>query len=322
MNKDYFDLLTGNIILETSIESFQIGNSFDFFENLSLRLKKYFKFDGWTIVDLRKRKPKFLSYSKNYEGLNLKELEEKMSDKEKFLYMQVKNSRKWKYVKDLQKNSIWIPRGNLVHSWIGIPLVFKNMEPLVLNLDFFSEKKISKKEKIFLNKFQENFLMYTFKISKLRDIFNQQYVDALTGLKNRQYLLDILNNVDLSEKLGIIFCDLDKFKSINDQYGHSFGDEVLKIVAKRMRNLVKSTDEVIRFGGDEFIILTRNVKGVKNVIERIKKFIGEREIFLDDKKIGVGISCGYAIFPDESEDFGEILHISDMRMYKDKNLNR
>lgn len=322
MKNDYLELLTRNIILETSIESFQNGNRFEFFEKLLLRLKRYFEFDGWSIVDMSNRDPKFLFYSKNYETLNLRELEEKMSDREKLLYMKVIKSKKWRFEKDLQKKSIWIPRGNLVYSWIGIPLIFKNSEILVLNLDFFIKKNLSKKEKVFLNEFQENFLKYTFKISKLRDIFNQQYVDALTGLKNRQYLFDILNKVDTSQKLGIIFCDLDKFKDINDKYGHTFGDEVLKIISKRMRNLVKSTDEVVRFGGDEFIVLTRNSNGLFKIIERLKKFIDEREIILDDKKIKIGISCGYAIFPDESEDFAEILHISDMRMYRDKESKR
>lgn len=130
--------------------------------------------------------------------------------------------------------------------------------------------------------------------------------------------MDYLNSQNLSEKIGVIFCDLDKFKQVNDKYGHSTGDEVLIIVAKRLKNIIKSTDEVIRFGGDEFVILTKSVNGIGKIIERIKHFIGEREIHLDDKKIEVGVSCGYAIYPDESENFEKIIHIADMRMFKNK----
>ncbi|MDK2886439.1 MAG: diguanylate cyclase [Thermosipho sp. (in: thermotogales)] len=318
MSKDYFEFLTGNIILESSIESFKNGNPLDFFEKLSLKLQKYLNFNGWTVLDLRKNGPKFLAFSKKYRTLNFKELSEKMSDREKLLYMKVKSSKKWEYIKNLQKNSIWIPRGSFVYSWIGVPLIFKDREPLILNLDYFSVKKLSKKEKNLLDKFQENFVIYSYKISDIKNIFNQQYIDPLTGLKNRQFLMDYLNSQNLSEKIGVIFCDLDKFKQVNDKYGHSTGDEVLIIVAKRLKNIIKSTDEVIRFGGDEFVILTKSVNGIGKIIERIKHFIGEREIHLDDIKIEVGVSCGYAIYPDESENFEKIIHIADMRMFKNK----
>ncbi|WP_234946841.1 GGDEF domain-containing protein [Thermosipho atlanticus] len=320
---EYCDLVTSKIILETSIEILKKGDVPVFFETLSEKLKSFLNFDGWTVVGILENKPKFIAYSKHYERLNFEKIEEKMSNREKFIYMQVKSKRRWRYIKNLQKEEIWIPRGNILSSWIGIPLIFKDIDVYtILNLEYFTPKKLTTKNKIFLDHFQKNFFVYASKFLDIKALFDQKYIDPLTGLKNRFYLEKVFSEIDNSEKIGIIFCDLDGFKNINDKYGHKFGDEVLKIASKRIKNIVKSTDDVIRYGGDEFVVLTKNTEGVNKIINRIKQFVSKREISIDNQVVNIGISCGYAIFPDETNNLQEALNISDMRMYKEKEKNK
>ncbi|MBO8161028.1 MAG: GGDEF domain-containing protein [Thermosipho sp. (in: Bacteria)] len=320
--EEYCDLLTSKIVLETAIEVLRKGNISEFFERLAERLRFYLNFDGWSVINLIKNKPHFVAFSKGYRNLDLKKIAEKMSDKEIFLYMQVLNSGRWKYIKNLEKKSIWITREEIVHSWIGIPLIFRDSEAYsILNLDYYTPKKLTSKDEKFLDHFQRNFAKYAIKFLDIKELSEQKYIDPLTGLKNRYYLEKLIEDSKKNEKLVLIFCDLDGFKKINDKCGHAFGDNVLKIVGKRLRNIVKSTDEVIRYGGDEFVVVTNDVNSAWKIIERINQFISERDIFLDERRIKIGISCGYAIYPDESDNLREILHISDMRMYKNKEKN-
>ena len=88
------------------------------------------------------------------------------------------------------------------------------------------------------------------------------YYDALTEVSNRKKMLEDINILldNKNEKFAVLFIDLDKFKSVNDNYGHQAGDDILKIAAVRLKSIIRSTDTIYRIGGDEFIIILRDLK--------------------------------------------------------------
>ena len=100
-------------------------------------------------------------------------------------------------------------------------------------------------------------------------------IDPLTGLLNRSYLNELMENRDWTApegKYDVIFLDMNNFKEINDAHGHDIGDQVLRICAKRMRNSTHETDMIFRFGGDEFVIIARlsEEANVNKMIKRIR----------------------------------------------------
>lgn len=149
--------------------------------------------------------------------------------------------------------------------------------------------------------------------------------DFLTGLHNRLYFKERIS-ISLSEakryntKLALLFIDVDDFKDINDTYGHEAGDIVLKKLADKIKNNLREVDTVVRYGGDEFVVILEKIKTIEDiefVIDKINNSI-EQEIFIEDHKIYSSISIGVSIYPDDSEKIEELLKISDANMYNSK----
>ncbi len=122
----------------------------------------------------------------------------------------------------------------------------------------------------------------------------KMYTDPLTGARNRGYLDIALKKINgTRESVAIFMIDLDHFKEVNDTLGHEKGDEVLKEVVKRMKHALRSEDEIIRYGGDEFVIIIRDI-GLRNtykVAERLKNTIADPPIV---ETIPVTASIGVA----------------------------
>ncbi|WP_286266663.1 EAL domain-containing protein [Thalassotalea atypica] len=155
------------------------------------------------------------------------------------------------------------------------------------------------------------------------------FYDELTGLPNRRLFNDRLEIAISSARrhnhlVGLLFLDLDRFKQVNDTLGHSVGDELLKIAAKRIESSIKQGDTVSRLGGDEFVILLSEIASegnVVNVIERITDLLNEPFI-IDDKELYLTSSIGAAVFPEDGEDAEELLINADIAMYKAKDSGR
>jgi diguanylate cyclase (GGDEF)-like protein len=146
--------------------------------------------------------------------------------------------------------------------------------------------------------------------------------DNLTGLANRKLLQSQLNYSLESAKvnklsLAILFIDLDGFKTINDTFGHDNGDIVIKTVAERLLKSVRPCDIVSRFGGDEFVIIIKNLKNtdVINIIcEKIINEVGTT-IVLGENNGHVTASIGVAVFPHDGDDIDKLLKKADNAMY-------
>jgi diguanylate cyclase (GGDEF)-like protein len=119
---------------------------------------------------------------------------------------------------------------------------------------------------------------------------------------------------------ALLAIDLDRFKEINDTYGHLAGDEVLIIAAKRMQSAVREGDLVSRTGGDEYTILLSNIEDenmIVNIIRRLRELV-EQNISIGGHDVTVGCSIGYVMAPKEGREYKSLYQIADERMYRDK----
>jgi diguanylate cyclase (GGDEF)-like protein/PAS domain S-box-containing protein len=153
--------------------------------------------------------------------------------------------------------------------------------------------------------------------------------DQLTGLPNRHYLTTFLPQAIAEAKaahtmLGVVFLDLDRFKHINDTRGHETGDKLLQEVATRLRACVRDADVVIRMGGDEFVVVFRNVKNYDEVTLGAGRIIEtlNRPIVIDRHSLQTTGSVGVSLYPRDGADMIELLKHSDTAMYQAKDRGR
>lgn len=148
--------------------------------------------------------------------------------------------------------------------------------------------------------------------------------DLLTELPNRLKMTQMIEYLtSRQESFFILFLDLDRFKYVNDQYGHLAGDHVLRQVSQRLQKCVRQTDIVGRIGGDEFLILLRDLKD-KAVVLRIKEMIEEainKDFILEQGVAQIGISVGYS-FQSGEKSVEQIIALADDRMYQEKAMKK
>ena len=159
------------------------------------------------------------------------------------------------------------------------------------------------------------------------ELFQRATSDPLTGLANRAFLLnraehDLEQCCRTNKPMALFQLDLDRFKHVNDTYGHSVGDKVLKEAASRLWRCVRQADTLARPGGDEFAIVApgiRNIEEAEIVRARIARAF-EPPLLQLPAEISLGCSCGYAIYPDDGETIEDLIEVADSRMYADKRL--
>ncbi len=153
--------------------------------------------------------------------------------------------------------------------------------------------------------------------------------DSLTNLPNRNYFRKRLPQaISLAKRhkrmLCLLFIDLDRFKPVNDIYGHAVGDQVLKQVAERLIAMLRSSDSICRLGGDEFVILLESsgsLDGCTRVAEKAIKLLND-PIEVGDHICSIGASIGISIFPDTCQDSETLLRQADIAMYQAKKKGR
>jgi diguanylate cyclase (GGDEF)-like protein/PAS domain S-box-containing protein len=152
--------------------------------------------------------------------------------------------------------------------------------------------------------------------------------DALTGLCNRSRLDDLLklqwsDHLRRGRSFAILFADLDGFKTVNDRFGHEAGDEVLREVANRLTQAVRGHDVVVRYGGDEFVVVCPSTDLAESeiVVRRIHDAVC-RPILVSNGVAEVGISTGIAIGPGEFPNVEALMRSADETMYRIKGSKR
>lgn len=118
---------------------------------------------------------------------------------------------------------------------------------------------------------------------------------------------------------ALIYMDIDKFKAVNDKYGHLVGDKVLEIIGKRIKNSLKESDFVARYGGDEFVAFLQDIDRdqARQIVQRVSQAVSA-PIFVNNHVFNIGITCGMAFFPQDGETLLELIKKADKRMYSIK----
>ncbi len=163
----------------------------------------------------------------------------------------------------------------------------------------------------------------------MKTLKESAFKDALTGLYNRRFLEESFENLVAGvlrrgTTLGLLMCDLDFFKQTNDVYGHDVGDMVLKEAASNIRKSVRTSDLVIRFGGEEFLVLLIDTKPGDSfdVAEKIRETIEESKVKIAGGFIQKTISIGVSEFPSDTQNFWEAIKFADVALYKAKERGR
>jgi len=161
---------------------------------------------------------------------------------------------------------------------------------------------------------------------KLREMSNQ---DGLTKLFNRRYIEETLSNeYERARRYGnqfsVILTDIDFFKLVNDNHGHLAGDEVLRVVSKRLSDALRDTDVLGRYGGEEFIIALpeTNIEGAVIVAERLREAIAGEPIEAEGKTLSIAISLGVTEMYDTTLAYGQLIAEADLALYKSKENGR
>jgi diguanylate cyclase (GGDEF)-like protein/PAS domain S-box-containing protein len=159
-------------------------------------------------------------------------------------------------------------------------------------------------------------------VSKLR---HQAMHDGLTNLPNRTMLFETLNReIDRAREsnstLALLLMDLDRFKEVNDTFGHQFGDLLLQQVAFRLRNQLRPTDTVARLGGDEFALVLGGTMDSNDVARTARNILNalEQPVIVDGQVLEIGASIGIALYPAHGTDARMLLRRADVAMYAAK----
>ncbi|MHB1347620.1 MAG: diguanylate cyclase domain-containing protein [Candidatus Humimicrobiaceae bacterium] len=151
------------------------------------------------------------------------------------------------------------------------------------------------------------------------------YYDIVTELPNRALFYERVKlSLEIAKRnkklMALILMDFDKFKEINDTYGHDIGDELLKVFAQRVSKILRKTDTISRFGGDEFIFLItelRTEEDIKKIAQKILKCF-EKPYIIKGHNLVLKGSLGIAIYPDDGLEVVELVKNADIAMYKAK----
>jgi two-component system cell cycle response regulator len=153
--------------------------------------------------------------------------------------------------------------------------------------------------------------------------------DQMTGLYNRRFLEEYVETLIAGlmrrgGQIGLLMCDLDFFKEVNDKFGHDAGDAVLKETTNVISKSARSADLVIRFGGEEFLVIVNDAKpgDAGEVAERIRTKIALTKIKTGGQVIQKTISIGYSEFPKDTQNFWEAIKYADIALYKAKDAGR
>lgn len=227
------------------------------------------------------------------------------------------------FIDDQTKVHVCVPMIIGGHAGGVVQFVFDKVGEYALSRNEI-ERKVAKAEayiKQSLSVLEAKRLMNTLRESSLRD--------PMTGLFNRRFLQDqaghlIAGSLRRKKGIGLLMCDIDFFKQVNDQYGHDAGDEILKGTSKIISDSVRESDVVVRFGGEEFLVIITDIEpgDALVVAEKIRTNIEEKVFIVGPEKVKKTISIGVSEFPLDSDGFWQTIKYADVALYSAKDAGR
>lgn len=218
-------------------------------------------------------------------------------------------------------------------SILLLPTFIKNRLSSILIFGFNISTEINEEEGNTLRKFADHMAVALSNASWEERLYHQAHYDALTNLPNRALLKDRLDQaLARAERngfhVGVLFLDLDRFKLVNDSLGHAAGDIVLRKVADILIRTVRSVDTVVRFGGDEFIIIIPDIDGNSNIAFELRTITDkifeafQNEFEIDNQVVQPKTSIGIAVYPKDGQAPEELIKNADAAMYHAKSKGR
>lgn len=239
-------------------------------------------------------------------GKNPKLLSSGRQDREFYAKMwgELQSSHKW-------QGEIWNRRknGEIYPEWLTLSLVADKNNAALYHVAIFSDMTLRK--------------------SAEQHLYHLAHYDPLTNLPNRTLLKDrlyqaIAQAARSEDGLALLFIDLDRFKYVNDTFGHLVGDLLLQEVGRCLKSCVRSSDTVSRLGGDEFVILLPQVADCEGVVKVAKQILTHltTAFTLNDHEIHIGGSIGIAMYPDNGDSVEALMKAADSAMYSVKEAGR
>jgi diguanylate cyclase (GGDEF)-like protein len=234
-------------------------------------------------------------------------------------------------IEDMRKHPLFISApSDWLGSIISMPLKVGETVVGVMNLARITVGGFSTSELRLLSLLSDQAAVAIANASLHQMISRQAYSDTLTGLPNRRALDERLEEEVAAARrnnysFAVIMMDLDGFKAVNDTYGHSTGDDVLRVVFNQMAHGVRNTDFLARYGGDELtlILSQTEMSSAQVVSEKIQDGIRKLKYkFPDGRKLKLGISGGIAIFPVHARNAADLLRAADTALYQAKKYHR
>ncbi len=204
---------------------------------------------------------------------------------------------------------------------------------LIINFVFDTNEELDYlKEKISYIKSYINEAAPSIEVKLLMEALQQSaFRDGLTGLYNRKFLEEHTKKLIPQAtrdkfNIGVLLLDMDHFKAVNDEYGHDIGDKVLKELARILNETVRESDLIIRYGGEEFIVLLVNIKSEEDaliVANKIRTKVSENEIDVyAGSKLRKTVSIGLSMFPEDSSSLESVIKQADIALYEAKSKGR
>lgn len=229
-------------------------------------------------------------------------------------------------VKKMQLNNTAGVDTSLVHvsKPEGVEQHNKELQYALMELTVLKQALVSNQQKIeelkTINRCQKQKLIrFARKLAQSRHL---GYYDELTNLPNRRLLLNRLKQAMAqsdrqNKQIALLFIDLDKFKSINDQLGHETGDKLLQQFAERLINSIRYGDTACRYGGDEFIVMLPEIDSIEDAAVVTDKIHGQLAMpyLVDDTLIKVSASIGTTVYRADGRNFSELIKHADIAMY-------